>query len=1287
MRTGTGIGQQRAWTTLKAGLRLRPQVADTTPGIVIQYQQCPAIHFPAPTQLLSPNRRVDLSFLTFPPRLWSLRCCIGNHRCRCAPPRVMSPFGRKKPNEEASSSSEKRPSRLKFWRKPELGGPGKAAPAKDDYEPDNGIIIPEPSSSSRVTDEPKSPSAPRPAPPELSPTSNNKDGGATATSSESLWDLAYEALRKEKPEVVQAYEELLSKMSFYLANASSTTDLNDVLSKASNDLANKTPTSDTKTAECEAHNVMNPQKTMSDVINLGLKHMEGKQIAFNIGRQKFVLQDQMKHVVAGIQLGKDWVDDAVQANPLAGAAWAGVCLLLPLLINPSEVQRANEEGLAYVNQKIRYYTAMESLFLHAEGPTAAKRDHLRSRLLELYQAIIDFQAQSVLRFFRRRFANFLRDVVKYDPWEDMLEKIKNLGRDVESESMQINIDLSRDALGELVQWAKESEEDKCLQSLKRGDYAWYKDRVQDRVPDTCLWFLNHDSYQSWLTADSGPLLVSADPGCGKSVLARYLIDSRLGFRLPKNAAICYFFFKDQDQNTIELALCALVHQLLCLRPKLMRHALPRYKQDGAGLANNVTALWDILESATADPEAGTVVIVLDALDECLQNEHNMETLSRYIHGHFGKRSGNLKILMTSRPYEGTIQHIQDLEKSFPNIRIKGEDDSEIIREEINSVIGYRVSRMDKFSNELKTHIRARLMSITHRTYLWLYLVFEHLKRPDVKQTVLGLDRSFLKDLPKTVDEAYEKILSRSTAPQQTRKAILILLGAYRPLKLREVQIAVELAPDAACPGSLDLEPDQKFKQRLRAWCGLFVTVHDDKVYFLHQTAREFLLPLAISLPGPTTLTKWAHTFSIRQAHEALAESCTVYLDLRTDVNMETDFLDYSAKNWGAHFREASIVDGAAIIPFALRVCDPNSKCHSAWFDIYWQSKMRSSYRNFTNLIIASHFGHEAVVKLLLATDKVDADSKDNNGRTPLSWAAANGHEAVVKLLLGTGKVDVDSKDNNGQTPLSWAAANGHEAVVKLLLGTGKVDVDSKDNNGQTPLSWAAANGHEAVVKLLLGTGKVDVDSKDNNGQTPLSWAAANGHEAVVKLLLDTGKVDVDSKDNYYGQTPLSWAAEDGYEGMVKLLLDTGKVDVDSKDNYYGQTPLSKAAEDGYEGMVKLLLDTGKVDVDSKDNYYGQTPLSWAAANGHEAVVKLLLDTGKVDVDSKDNYYGRTPLSKAAEYGHEAVVKLLLDTSKVDVDSKGNDGRTPLSWAAANGHEAVVKLLSKDGDGLVAKLLK
>jgi ankyrin repeat protein len=39
-----------------------------------------------------------------------------------------------------------------------------------------------------------------------------------------------------------------------------------------------------------------------------------------------------------------------------------------------------------------------------------------------------------------------------------------------------------------------------------------------------------------------------------------------------------------------------------------------------------------------------------------------------------------------------------------------------------------------------------------------------------------------------------------------------------------------------------------------------------------------------------------------------------------------------------------------------------------------------------------------MAKLLLATDRVDPDSKGSDGRTPLSYAAASGQEAVVKLL-------------------------------------------------------------------------------------------------------------------------------------------------------------------------------------------------------------------------------------------------------------------------------------------------
>jgi hypothetical protein len=92
---------------------------------------------------------------------------------------------------------------------------------------------------------------------------------------------------------------------------------------------------------------------------------------------------------------------------------------------------------------------------------------------------------------------------------------------------------------------------------------------------------------------------------------------------------------------------------------------------------------------------------------------------------------------------------------------------------------------------------------------------------------------------------------------------------------------------------------------------------------------------------------------------------------------------------------------------------------------------------------------------------------------PYSTSTTGRATAPVKLSIGEAL-----EDNEGQTPLSWAAGNGHQTVVKLLQNTDKVKVNLKDIEWRTPLSRAAENGHGAVVRLLLDTGKVMVNSKD-----------------------------------------------------------------------------------------------------------------------------------------------------------------------------------------------------------------
>ena len=51
---------------------------------------------------------------------------------------------------------------------------------------------------------------------------------------------------------------------------------------------------------------------------------------------------------------------------------------------------------------------------------------------------------------------------------------------------------------------------------------------------------------------------------------------------------------------------------------------------------------------------------------------------------------------------------------------------------------------------------------------------------------------------------------------------------------------------------------------------------------------------------------------------------------------------------------------------------------------------------------------------------------DNDGRTPLLWAAEKGHAGIVLMLLERGdatRPTPKTVDKGGRTPLSWAAVN------------------------------------------------------------------------------------------------------------------------------------------------------------------------------------------------------------------------------------------------------------------------
>jgi hypothetical protein len=122
-----------------------------------------------------------------------------------------------------------------------------------------------------------------------------------------------------------------------------------------------------------------------------------------------------------------------------------------------------------------------------------------------------------------------------------------------------------------------------------------------------------------------------------------------------------------------------------------------------------------------------------------------------------------------------------------------------------------------------------------------------------------------------------------------------------------------------------------------------------------------------------------------------------------------------------------------------------------------------------------------------------------------------GHEAVVKLLLETNRVEVDAEDYHGQTPLSHAAGIGHEAIVKLLLGFGRAELDWKNSKGRQALSMAIANKREAVVNLLIELDKTVLNEDEVMAMVGTDWNVdvTTPYGAEIKRLVELAGKDPD----------------------------------------------------------------------------------------------------------------------------------------------------------------------------------
>ncbi|KAM0517462.1 hypothetical protein ACHAPE_004994 [Trichoderma viride] len=654
---------------------------------------------------------------------------------------------------------------------------------------------------------------------------------------------------------------------------------------------------------------------VESIVKRLLADREKKQWQIPLLGKDIKVREQVERLVKFVLWSDEIVKSALSAQPYAALAWSGVSMALPLLTSGTKHNEAMLKGFNSISDLQVYWRISEKTFLQSSHGQDYR--DLVELLAKLYSHIVEYQARVICHLSSAQLSRAWHDVTAENDWDSLANEVNKLSkicsdcipplREQELRQHRDNqlqeIKESRSILSKirriLEEDGKQSQrlyEDQTERNPLRdlvSDYESYKSFNTQRVAGTCEWFFDDDRFDRWRDSSTSSLLwVSAGPGCGKSVLSRALIDEQRLSTHVTTSTVCHFFFKDGDQR---------------------RMSSTNALKNSEKLMENLSELWGILENCAKSSNAGEIVCLFDALDECSSRMELIEQLKRFYteQAKSPSRPSKLKFLITSRPYDDLDASFRMFSDTATYLRFDGDDKSEQIGREINLVIDARMCDIGYgLTDEGRRIISERLKSMKNRTYLWLHLTFDIIKQSPSEYSRRQDIEKLLSDLPAQVSDAYEKILSRSKESEKTIALLQIMLAAARPLSLDEANVALTLALEKQWYTSFaEFEEDkwhdpESFKIAVKNLCGLLISVYDSRLFFLHQTVREFLTA------GPDSQDMWKGKFNTYQSHGTLSLSCLrlQYLS-RSDTSLEYrwyPFLSYAVSNWLSHYIENKI---------------------------------------------------------------------------------------------------------------------------------------------------------------------------------------------------------------------------------------------------------------------------------------------------------------------------------------------------------------------------------------------
>eukprot|EP00898_Chlorokybus_atmophyticus_P004643 jgi/Chlat1/517/Chrsp103S00991 len=172
---------------------------------------------------------------------------------------------------------------------------------------------------------------------------------------------------------------------------------------------------------------------------------------------------------------------------------------------------------------------------------------------------------------------------------------------------------------------------------------------------------------------------------------------------------------------------------------------------------------------------------------------------------------------------------------------------------------------------------------------------------------------------------------------------------------------------------------------------------------------------------------------------------------------------------------------------------------------------------------------------LLLRNGANLEARDTNGYTVCHVAAQYGHTAFLYMLATKWSADVDVLDNDGRTPLHWAAYKGFPDPIRLLLFM-DVRINLPDREGCTALHWAAIRGNGEAITMLIQVGSSELlSAADATGSTAAQLAAEKGHSYLASTMRKARHAK-DQRGCFGARGPCGWAASCGLAPVIWAII-------------------------------------------------------------------------------------------------------------------------------------------------------